>query len=283
MTTQDLILNVISSAVVSGALAGVIVWLSREWISARLKASIQHEYDQKLEAHKARLKSENDIALLETKNRMEQQLTLFEATRTSFAEGQKAAIERKLDSIEKLWDEILTLDERLPSTFMFIDIVPASTYKNTLLKNKTFRTLAEEFSEEEIAKCLSDRDEPVGKVRPYVGEYLWSIFFSYRALMGQISFLLHQSLKEPDSIEWHRDKGVCQILEVVLTSEERDEFKTVDICKISWLKRLLQSKILAASQKIISGEELGTESLKQAESILRRVAATSINRSESLL
>ena len=46
-------ITLLSSAGVSGALSIVLVWLCREWISARLKKSIQHEYDVKLEAFKA--------------------------------------------------------------------------------------------------------------------------------------------------------------------------------------------------------------------------------------
>jgi hypothetical protein len=42
------LLNVLSSAAVSTALAAMLIWLSREWISTRLKASIQNEYAEKV-------------------------------------------------------------------------------------------------------------------------------------------------------------------------------------------------------------------------------------------
>lgn len=46
-------------------LSGILVWLCREWISARLRKSIQHEYDVKLEGFKAgyqKVLDENRIA-----------------------------------------------------------------------------------------------------------------------------------------------------------------------------------------------------------------------------
>ena len=46
-------------------LSGILVWLCREWISARLRKSIQHEYDVKLEGFKAgyqKFLDENRIA-----------------------------------------------------------------------------------------------------------------------------------------------------------------------------------------------------------------------------
>ena len=44
-------------------LVGAGIWLARSWLSERLKNSIRAEYDQKLETHKAQLKSQSDIAI----------------------------------------------------------------------------------------------------------------------------------------------------------------------------------------------------------------------------
>ncbi|HEY8899697.1 MAG TPA: hypothetical protein VIM61_04745 [Chthoniobacterales bacterium] len=51
--------SIFASAVTSGAL----IWLTKSWISERLKRSIQHEYDQKLESYKVTLKAESDVTL----------------------------------------------------------------------------------------------------------------------------------------------------------------------------------------------------------------------------
>lgn len=73
-----------------------------------------------------------------------------------------------------------------------------------------------------------------------------------------------------------------QILVAVLSENELTEFESINLCKISWLQQRLESKILAASQKIISGEKLSEESLAQAQSILGRAAMMdSIDRHES--
>lgn len=47
----------------SSSFVGAGIWLARSWLSERLKNSIRAEYDQKLETHKAQLKSQSDIAL----------------------------------------------------------------------------------------------------------------------------------------------------------------------------------------------------------------------------
>ena len=267
MTIQDIIQSIVLPVLTSG----FVIWLFREWISTRLKASIQHEYDQKLETHKASLKSQNEASFLELKNGIDQRFTLYQAAQTSFAEGQKAAIERKLDSLEKLWNEILRLKNERPTLVGFFNFFSVEEYKHAP-NTKGYRDLAQGCSLEKIAEYLGNRDYPVEKVRLYVGEYLWSMFFAYRQIMGRITYLLSLSLEDAKNAEWHKDNSIRQVLEAVLSENELVEFESIRLGKISWLEQRLESKILAASQKIISGEELGAEALKQAELILQRVA-----------
>ncbi len=55
---MDELLSIISGGV-TGAL---VVWLAREWISVRLKDSIKHEYNTKLEQFKEELKNQQRIS-----------------------------------------------------------------------------------------------------------------------------------------------------------------------------------------------------------------------------
>jgi hypothetical protein len=59
----DFLLYVLCSTFFSSLLVGVGVWLTRSWLSERMKNSIRFEYDQKLETHKAQLKAQSDVAL----------------------------------------------------------------------------------------------------------------------------------------------------------------------------------------------------------------------------
>lgn len=52
---------VLSTAAVSTALSATLFWLAKSWISERLRGAIQHEYNEKLESHKAQLKAQSDV------------------------------------------------------------------------------------------------------------------------------------------------------------------------------------------------------------------------------
>ncbi len=67
---KDFLITIISSAAVSSALAGLLLWITKSWISERLKNSIKNEYDQKLETHKAQLKAQADIEIEKVKTNL---------------------------------------------------------------------------------------------------------------------------------------------------------------------------------------------------------------------
>jgi hypothetical protein len=60
---KEFLITIITSAAVSSALAGLLLWLMKSWVSERLKNAIKNEYDQKLETHKSQLKAQSDIEI----------------------------------------------------------------------------------------------------------------------------------------------------------------------------------------------------------------------------
>ena len=49
---------------------GLINWIFRTWISERIKNAIKSEYDQKLETHKALLRSQSDVEIEKLKSQL---------------------------------------------------------------------------------------------------------------------------------------------------------------------------------------------------------------------
>ena len=276
MTLLGTILNTSLSVVA----IGLIGWFAREWISARLKAVIQHEHDIKLETYKSQLKTESEKSILEFQTEIKQKLSLYEAARSSIMVGQKSSIERKLDSIDKLWAELLRLKHQCPSILPHINVLSVEECRQMYSRQK-YRELVSEYPIEKIAEYIEDKENNVENARPYIGEYLWSLFFAYRQIMGRILYLLYTGLEDENKALWDKDKGIRQILNAVLTQNEIDEFNRLRLGKLALLQRKLEAKILVEAQKLISGEELGAESLKQAELILEQIAKVEISEDQS--
>ena len=258
-----LVLNILASAGVSGALVSLLIWFSKEWISMRLKISIQHEYDQKLESLKSQLKAQSDVALVELRAAIEQQANLLAGAHSSFAEGQKAAMERKLQAIETLWGRVLQFRASLPPMLGYIDLLTVDEYKG-IKDHPTFVELSQGWSVEKLSELVDSETE---QVRPYVGEYTWAVFFSYQAVMLRIVLLLLAGRTDAEKLEWHKDSVTRQFIQAVLSPTELKEFDDTAFGKVTWLQRRLESKVLWAARQIVSGKEFGAEALEQAKLI----------------
>lgn len=60
---ENTIASIVASAGTTTLCAAALIWLSKTWVSERIKGAIQLEYDQKLEAHKAQLRAEHEVSL----------------------------------------------------------------------------------------------------------------------------------------------------------------------------------------------------------------------------
>ena len=65
------LITILSSVGFSGLLSAAIIFLAKSWISERLKNAIKHEYDEKLETHKAKLKCESDREIEHLKTQLQ--------------------------------------------------------------------------------------------------------------------------------------------------------------------------------------------------------------------
>ena len=64
------LIEIITSATVAGLLSAALIWFTKSVISERLKNAIKSEYEQKLETHKAQLKSTSDVAIESLKSQL---------------------------------------------------------------------------------------------------------------------------------------------------------------------------------------------------------------------
>jgi len=276
MTLTDFIINLVSSSVVSLFFVSILIWFVREWISARLKVSIQHEYDQKLEAYKAQLKSEKEIALLEIKTSLEREAALHAAAQASFSEGQKASMERRLNSIDMLWGNVLMIHNAIPPLMYLVDVLTIEEYEKNMKSSQDFRNLQISLSADitKLSKLEmeSDKHGPTEKARPYVGEYTWALFVAYYAIMIRAAVGLFIGKDTSSKIEWFKDNGTRSIIEGILSQTEIEEFDSQNFGKFKWIQQIIESKILDSLAKVISGENFSVESLSQAMAIQRTVS-----------
>lgn len=261
---QNFALTILSSVGVSVAFSGTVIWLARTWISERLQSSIKHEYDQRLAALNAELRSRGDAHAAMLKAEIDKESDKLRIASSSFTEVQKASIARKLDAIDTLWSGILATRETVPPVMSFLDILTVDEYV-AAKDNPFFKELIGKLDHEKVMRVAIDAKGSLERVRPYVGEYVWALFATFQAVILRTVFLIHLSKTDAEKLNWHQDRGIRQLLQSALGPEGLREFDATRIGKVAWFQSQFERRVLEAMDKLITGKEFGDAALRQAE------------------
>ncbi len=254
----DLILSVMSSVVISGFLTAALIFLAKTWIGERIKQSIENEYRVALE----RLRADNA-----------QYQAVQAVAMSSMSATRHAAVERRLQSIERLWSAIMRLRAATPAAVTFADALVANEY-GEFFKNWKLAAVLSDVSLDRLVeeiKLLGDVEE----CGLYVGETLYLLFFVYRAVVGRLVFLFEQGREKGELLPWYGDSGVQQHLRCVATQKELADFDGLKCGQFAWVQSLLETKILQHANRIISGHESADFGLEQAQRIAGLAASKS--------
>jgi len=188
----------------------------------------------------------------------------------SVSQTQRAAIDRRLTALETLWEGVLATRENIPIVMGFIDILTIDEY-SSMKDHPHFKAMIGEVSPEKLAAMYKDNVGSRERVRPYVGEYTWALVSTYQSIILRAALLVQMGQEDSKKLNWHLDSGINQLLRSALTAEEMTEFEATRIGKVGWIQRKFESKILAAMQIVISGEQFGDEALRQAQRMEQKV------------
>ena len=152
-----------------------------------------------------------------------------------------------------------------------MDILVASEYDELLSNPKLTPALAE-LSSEALASDFGMQTPEIDSARLYAGEYMFALFWAYRAISGRIAFIVMNGQRNGTIQDWAQDHGIRQLMWYVLTDAEIQEFDNLQLGKVNWLRNQIEQKMLAHSAKIISGEASATFGLEQAQKIAHEAA-----------
>jgi hypothetical protein len=128
------VLTILSSLVASGLLSAALLWLTKNWISERLKNAIKHEYDEKLETHKAQLKSQSDVSI----ERLKSQLQVTAAERNV---RYSKIFERTAETVAETYKRLLAFHDAVAAYTSIIE------YQGDPSKAERRKTAGEKYKE----------------------------------------------------------------------------------------------------------------------------------------
>jgi len=256
------ILSVVSSV----ATSAVLVWIFRTWISTRLKASIQHEYDQKLAVLNAELKYSYEAKTEILKSEFQREAEKLRFASSSFGESQKAVLIRRLDAIETYWKNVVSLQGSCPGIISMLDLLQPGEYAETI-KNTFFKDLLESLEVKGMRESLEKATPHNEEIRIYVGEFLWSLFGAYQAILVRVILSVSNWRKDLQNLDWARDEQTLAWVQIVLGPTDYASFEALPFNRLNFVHSKVRDRILTSIQKVISGESLSVDALRQVEAL----------------
>lgn len=265
-TLIDFVLTIIATAGVSAALLLAVGWLLRTWIGERFKASVKHEYDDRLENLKAELRREGDANLAELTSEIDRQADKLRIASASFSEVQKVIIVRKIEAVEALWLAVLEGRRLMPGSILTTDVLTRSELKNAYsgLLGPELRSI--EFGI--ISKFFASVEDH----RPFLGEVIWAQFAGFHGMLGRIIYLFREGKKDPEKLIWYEDENIQRMIDALLGDSLLSEFRSLSHSRIQWLNVQFDRQLFKTLDQLLSGREFGEAALRHAESTLATVS-----------
>lgn len=255
-------------AITGGVLAGAassaaLTFLLRNWIVERLRGEISFEYQRKLEElrHEYHQLSE----------RFNEERTEREAIRnlvlSSVTATQAGALERRVGALDTLWKSVLQLRRRVPTMIFAIDMIG---YREENFGAALHQWLASADISQLVALDLSHK---IFEIRPFIGEYLYALFYGLQAAYGRATTATVLSYQGGALRRWYEDDDAKSLLSIALTDDELAHFGSLTQGQLDWLWRILEEKIVLGISAILSGRDTASDNLALARQLVTSASA----------
>jgi hypothetical protein len=261
------VLHWLSSVAGSVAVLGTIGFFCRHVIVDWISRSIQHTYDIRLET----IRAASERELHQLRSVLDSQQTLVSS---AFLEARRASNDRRLNAIQLTWDAMMGIFFEAPSVVAMTNLIPTELYHEFFTSMRSsipdVLTTASQYGTPQNTTVLS-----VEKARLLTGEYLYSLFWAYRAFTGSIALNLAISRDKGNFVPWWHNDHILGLLKTILTTEEFEEFNALPTGKYVWVTQILERQFLSAAEDIVDGKRAANEAFAQARNILAAANAVS--------
>ena len=257
--------NVLTTALSAAGGVGLFVLVFRSYLLEKIKASIQHDYDVKLESHRDTLKRESETQLEQLRQFNAQQMAIQNAAFTAFQASHGAAFERRLSAIDTLWGGFREVTEKIPPGLSLLDVLLEKEYPE-ILKNPRMEPLMRSLSDEQVI-ALSQAGSAAESNRPFAHPQLYAIFYVYRAILARITLITKNGCDKGSIPYWPKDSLVQQYLKVIFSKEELSRINDRPVGPFAQFRGLLESKFFDLAQRIVLGQESSEQILRETSKI----------------
>jgi hypothetical protein len=249
----------------TAALFAVVLWLSRNWLIARLKSSIKFEYDTRLEDLRAELKRK-ESKLENQIRRREQDINDVRQTAIAALQNRESAVgERRFAAVDQLWASVIAM-RKARASLQMMSVLKFEAVSEEIERDANLQQVMSVMFQDADFEIFADTGAQTA--RPFVTDLAWSIYSAYQAILMHAvakQYLLKSGI---DGRKFFNFEAATELVKAVLPhySEYLDEHgDAVHHLLIDEVERLLLTEL----KSVYSGVGSDEESVNRAANILK--------------
>ena len=256
------------STVSTATFLGLAAFLARNLILTRLKASVEHEFNAKLEALRTDLRKSEESFKADLRVKETQIEVLRSGALSGLASRQVALDKRRLEAIDQLWAGIERLVP-LKMAAMSMANIKFDTSLKRASEDPKVRDIFAKFPWNVDLNTFPKLD--VHKSHPFVSELAWALFSAYQAIVGYATtqlLMLKHGANIPDLLN---TEHVSKLAKSALP-QYTDYIEKFGPSGYYNMLEPLEVELLKELRRMMRGEESDKASVEQAARIMEEVA-----------
>jgi hypothetical protein len=258
------ILKAWGPSITSTSLLAFSVWLGRNWITARLTKSIQHEYDIKLANLSSELKKSEEAFKGEIKTKELQIESLRQGVLSNIASRQAILYQRKVEAVEKLWEAVTSrnIAKNVSKTLSGINYEVAKQQASADYKTQEMFEMLAQTSNVDKQNILN-----ITNIRPFLSIQAWAYFSAYDAITSYALIKLTTLRVGLDTDFADMEPIIHQI--VIALPHQKEYVEKYGHDSFHYLLEELEGYLLIEIGKILNGEDDDKATLDSSALIMR--------------
>lgn len=232
------------------------VKLLRESIIEKVKLSLKHDYDERLEKFKDDLTSNQTIL----NNILASSNNSYQAYQTE-----------RINAIKIFWENYLSIRESISMVRSLDSFILRDEFSDLYSsKWKGANTVELQLQSIDLNKLgiLSEYQGNIELVRPYLNESIWIKTLFLVTFVGRIQYLYKTGTSSKSVEHFMNDSALVNLLQKHLKADEFKYIKELKFNVINSVQSFVEQSILSNIQEILKGNEHSDNTFTKAKSLI---------------
>lgn len=255
-------------AVTTTGLLALALFLAKKVVVTRLKSSVEHEFNHKIESVRSELRSSEERLKAQLREKEGELSALRSGALSALASRQAALDKRRLEAVDQLWHSYNALSPAR-AIAANLSVIKFAAAAERAEQDPNVRQFFEMLGGGFDAKTLDLSGS--NKARPFVSPMVWAIFSASKSI-AMYSVMRWHILKGGLGKEDYADHSAIKNVVIAALPEYAEYIEKYGSDAYYNVLEALEQKLLSEIQNMLSGSEDDKANVQQAAEIIKRAS-----------